>query len=220
MYSESEWCQFLSEATDMLWAATGRRWRGVTHTETVTWLPRNDDTNLDLSDLRWGGFGYSSPLFSTRIVPRSIRLPRPDVISVGSVLIDGNPFTAWQSIGSWLVRTDGQGWPQQPDRITVTYTFGQVPPAGAVPACVTLAVELARFVSPNPDQPGQLPRRLRSEARQGGTGSTATDYANILSGGLTGLYTVDAWIRSVNPKGVTQDATVWSPDQPKAIRKA
>lgn len=218
MYSLTEWDQFLEEATDILWRATGRRWRGAAGSETVTWQTP--------TSYGWcGGVplpGWLPPAslgYPDRAEPASVRLPRRDVTAVTSVLIDGSPLASgWELDGSWLRRTDTGRWPLTGERLVVTYTFGHSPPAGATTACATLATELARFVSPNPDQPGQLPRRLRSESHSSAS-AKQPDYPDLLKKGLTGLYTVDAWIRSVNPMGVSQQATVWSPDLPMAHRK-
>lgn len=230
LHHPTAWCGFLALATDVLWAATGRRWRGETLTEEVALRaapPRPGEgawpyhrswgrccfTGLDIDgNPRWAlGTGRHH-------APAAVRLPRRDVVAVDVVELDGEPFEAWRLDGSWLTRSDGHGWPVCGDRTTVSYRYGHRPPEAGRTACVELAVELGRAAHPNPDQPCALPRRLQSVTRQGIT-FAALDDMEFLSEGLTGLYGVDLWIRSVNPHGRAQAGSVWSPDLPTAGRR-
>jgi hypothetical protein len=234
MFSPTEWCGFLSTATDILWSATGRRWRGAEQTETVALRaapPRAGEGSWPYSET-WGqcpcylGVGYGStgwvPQWRLNWIrhtePVAVRFPRSDVTGITTVLLDGGVFTGWALDGSWLARTDGRTWPVCGDRTSVTYTFGRPPPIAGVGACVTLAVELARYASPDPDEACQLPRRLTSVTRQG-ISFAAIDDLKFLDDGLTGLYSVDAFIRATNPKGRMQTAAAWSPDLPISRRK-
>lgn len=234
MFTPAEWCGFLSTATDILWSSTGRRWRGANLTETVALRaapPRAGEGSWPYST-SWGncpcyiGVGYGQvgwypqwrPDYGRHVEPAAVRLPRSDLTGITTVLLDGGVFTDWALDGSWLARTDGQCWPVCGDRTSVTYTFGRVPPIAGVGACVTLAIELARYASPDPDQACTLPRRVTAITRQGISFAAIDDFRG-LGDGLTGLFSVDAWIRSVNPKARLQTATCWSPDLAIARRK-
>jgi hypothetical protein len=59
--------------------------------------------------------------------------------------------------------------------------------------------------------------RTTSVSRQGVTMQTV-DVEDILAKGLTGIYTVDLWILSVNPGGQKSKTTVYSPDMGRARR--
>jgi hypothetical protein len=230
LHTPTDWERYLAMATDVLWAATQRRWRGQILTEDVVLRaapPRAGEGAWPYHS-SWGHCpcyaGLSAdlrPCWATgnyrHAAPAAVRLPRPDVVAVTAVSLDGAAFTDWALDGSWLARTDGQAWPVCRDRTTVTYQFGHTPPDAGRAAAVELASELGRAASSNPDQPCQLPKRLQSITRQGIT-FAALDNMEFLEQGLTGLYSVDVWIKSVNPKGRIQEATVWSPDLPRARR--
>lgn len=231
LHTTQKWCGYLMAATDILWAATGRRWRGEILTESVTLRPappRPGEGGWPYHS-SWGHCGcftgvanngslrWADAFRGAHPAPAAVRLPRPDVTAVTSVLVDGAVFTAWRLDGSWLARIDGDTWPMCRDRVTVTYSFGRLPPDGARVATVELALELGRSTVLNPDQPCQLPRRLQSVTRQGIT-FAVLDTLEFLDKGLTGLMGVDLWLRSVNPRGRMQAATCWSPDLPVARR--
>lgn len=223
LHTEEQWCGYLAMATDILWAATGRRWRGVSLTAEVALRaapPRAGEGGW-VYDRSWGhcacyaGTGILGPRWSdgaySHHEPVKIRLPNPDVTSVTSVTIDGEAFDEWRLDGAWLVRTDGRGWPECRDRAVVTYVFGEMPPAAGVAAVVALATEFGRAASDNPDQACALPQRLQSVSRQGIT-FEVLDTMEFLDKGWTGLLSTDMWIKSVNPKGRSQAGQVWSPD--------
>jgi hypothetical protein len=228
LHSPVEWCGYLGMATDILWGATGRRWRGGPLTAEVVLRaapPRAGEPGWPYSK-SWGrcacyaGYGLYGPQWAdpTRYQhyePVSIRLPHPDVVAVTVVAVDEAPFTGWRLDGAWLSRTDGDGWSMCGDTTTATYTYGRQPPDAGRLAVVELAVELGRAASPDPDQPCALPKRLQSITRQGISFAALDDMA-FLDEGLTGLYAVDLWIRAVNPYGRKQSARVWSPDLPRA----
>lgn len=238
LHSATEWFQILATATDVLWASSGRRWRGEQPPVTVALRaapPRPGEAGWPYHR-SWGqcscygGVGYSGggALIPTWVTsdrdrgghhdPAAIRLPHPDVTAVTSVTVDGLPFVTWRLDGAWLSRTDGNGWPMCGDRASATYSYGRTPPAGGVAACVALASELGRALSSDPDQPCALPQRVQQITRQGITFSDVDDLA-FLDKGLTGLLPVDLWLRSVNPYGRAQAGQVWSPDIPRATRR-
>lgn len=227
LHDPQTWCGLLATATDILWSATQRRWRGPELTETAVlraapgrghW-PYHPSWGHDPSFAGYTALGLPRWTGSPqRVAPYRVRLPRPDVTGVDEVRVDGAAFTAWELDGSWLARTDGRPWHVINDRTEVDYRFGRPPPEAGKAAVIELAVELGRASSDNPDQACKLPQRLQSVSRQGLT-YTALDAAEYLNEGLTGITSVDLWLRSVSPSGRAQEATVWSPDLPKARRK-
>ncbi len=226
MHDPDTWCVYLAMATDILWAASGRRWRGAGRTATATLRAAPPDIGSWTYHRSWGhcpcysGIGVLGPVWSVRAAhhePSRVRLPHDDVTAVTSVLVDGQPVGGWKLEGAWLVRTDGRGWPMCGDRTVIAYTYGRNPPPAGAALCVELAVELGRASSTSPDRPCSLPKRLQSVTRQGITFAALDDMA-FLDAGLTGLYAVDVWLRSMNPKARSQAASVWSPDLTYARR--
>lgn len=62
-----------------------------------------------------------------------------------------------------------------------------------------------------------LPKRVTNVTRQG-ISMTLLDPMSFLENGKTGLYLVDAWLQSVNPKQRVRSAAVFSPDLPVTRR--
>lgn len=230
LHDEAQWCGYLAMATDILWAATGRRWRGgplAAEAVLRAATPRPGEAGWPYSRT-WGrcgcnaGASASGPRWADtphgHHEPVAIRLPHPDVVAVSAVTVDGQPFVGWQLDGAWLTRTDGHGWSMCRDTTVVTYTYGRPPPDAARMACVELAVELGIAGA---DDPGEhrcrLPMRVQSLTRQGIT-YEAIDSATYLDEGLTGITSIDLWLRSVNPYGRRQAAQLWSPDIVRARR--
>ena len=229
LHAPQQWCVYLQQATDVLWAATGRRWNGESDPVSVTVRaapPRAGEAGWPYST-SWGhcacyaGWHGGQPMWSdgayTHEAPVAVRMPHRDITAVTAVTLDGEAFTEWRLDGAWLARTDGKPWPTCRDRVQVTYTHGKPPPPGGVAACVELAVELGKSASDDPDVTCRLPERLQSVTRQG-ISFAALDDMDFLDRGLTGLYSVDLWIKSVNPKNRPQAGRVWSPDIPRARR--
>lgn len=229
LHTEAQWCSYLGMATDILWSATGRRWRGASLTAEVALRaapPRAGEGGWPYHR-SWGhcacfaGTNILGPRWADAVYshhePAAIRLPHPDVTAVTSVSIDGELFTAWRLDGAWLARTDGRGWSACHDRSVVTYAYGHLPPDAGRMAAVELAVELGRAGSDSddPDQRCRLPQRVQQVTRQAIT-YESLDPAGYLDQGLTGITSIDMWIRAVNPHGRKQAARVWSPDIPRA----
>jgi len=230
MHSPAEWCGYLELAIDILWSATGRRWRGAGHSAEVVLRaapPRPGEPGWPWHQ-SWGqcqcylgtnilGITWDPSHVGGHHEPNSIRLPHPDAQVVTSVTIDGELFDAYRLHGAWLSRTDRRGWPMCRERAIATYQYGKDAPAAGRIMCVDLAVEFGRATCNDPKERGrcQLPRRVQSVTRQGITIEMLDDF-EFLKEGLTGLYSVDAWIRAVNPYGTKQAASVWSPDLPRA----
>lgn len=147
-------------------------------------------------------------------------LPGP-VATVVEVTVDGvviDPSAYRVDDRQWLVRTDGECWPDCQDLDTsdptadgtffVTYTRGTpVPVAGQIAAGI-LACEFAKACA---GADCRLPRNLVALSRQG-VDIALPDPTDLIGQGLTGIADVDLWIRSVNPTRLTHRLRVWSPD--------
>lgn len=233
MHAPAQWASFLDTATAVLWAASGRRWRGSSvGVEAVLRAAPPRASGSWLYHSSWGhcacyaGASAWGPRWAdarySHESPTRVRLPHSDVTDVSAVTIDGVAFTDFERDGNWVERTDGAGWPMCRDRVVITYSHGLEPPLAGRGACVTLAVELGRDAAgEDADQPCQLPKRLQSVSRQGLTFEQVSelDKFEFLDKGLTGLYSVDVWLKAVNPKGRARVGSVWSPDTRKARKR-
>lgn len=141
------------------------------------------------------------------------------VVSVDEVWIDGvllPPSSYRVDNARYLVRTDGECWPECNDLAAphteagtwaVTYRSGlPVPPGGEAVAGV-LACEIAKAVCK--DSSCALPTRVRSLSREGVTIAMLDDFTGLESG-MTGIWLVDSWISVNRPH--SRHASVWSPE--------
>lgn len=224
------WCSYLALATDVLWAATGRRWRGSGGTaeavigegppglgqpveagEPAAPLPcQCSASDLMRSPWSWRG-GHQEPV--------RVRLPHPDVTAVTSVTVADGAFLPWRLDGAWLTRTDGRGWPACGGTAVVAYEYGIDPPAGGRMSTVELATELGKAAAPDCDLECRLPQRVTSVTRQG-ISFDVIDPLEFLDKGMTGLPSVDMWITAMNPRRRPMRGRVWSPDLMRARRLA
>lgn len=154
----------------------------------------------------------------------SCEVPFPGpVASVSEVKVDGVVVTADayrldvdRGI-TYLVRVDGDCWPRCQDMdladteagtMSVTYVPGEVLPLSGAAATGRLAAE---FVKQCQGGDCALPDQLVSLSRNGVEVQVA-DPATMLDAGLTGVESVDLWIRSVNPHRQAQRSRAYSPD--------
>ena len=148
-----------------------------------------------------------------------VELPR--TVSIASVIIDGatlDPTAYRVDNGRWLVRTDGNCWPQcqdldknlgVADTWSVTGAFGRTVPQEALDAASLLACEIGKAIK---GQPCRLPQRMQSLSRQGVTVQFPSP-SSYLDRGLTGLNEVDQLVVQFNPGRLTQSPMVLSMDQ-------
>lgn len=150
-------------------------------------------------------------------------LPGPVAsIPVTGVSVDGAvvPASSWRvDDGHWLVRTDGDCWPECQDynvdvgatnTFQVTYYKGLPVPSILARAAAELACEWAKACA---GMPCRLPQRIQSVVRQGVTISMV-DIDTLLKQGLTGIQTVDQVIAMFNPYGLKSRMKITSPDDP------
>ncbi len=228
LHSPAEWAGFLAVATDVLWGATGRRWRGAGATATAVLRAAPPGDGGWPWHRSWGrcacylgndgGLPAWRPWSGVHTEPLAVRLPHPDATAVLDITLDHVPFAGtWTLQGPWLTRTDGPGWPACRDRVRITYTYGVDPPLGGRMACAELAAELGKAAAPDCGLECRLPARTRSISRQG-ISFEVVDSLDFLEKGLTGIAGIDLWIRAVNPSGRKQTGRVWSPDLERARR--
>jgi hypothetical protein len=141
-------------------------------------------------------------------------------ITVGSDII---PVDSWRvDNAQWLVRTDGECWPECQDFDTdsgetffqVTYFRGQPVPNVLLRAAGELACEWARSCA---GADCRLPQRVTSISRQG-VSVTLQDIDALLRNGLTGIANIDQLIVRFNPYGLTSQMKIASPDWPPTPR--
>lgn len=116
-----------------------------------------------------------------------------------------------------LFRRGPLGWPTQQDltladtdtgTFSVTYSWGAPVPDGGKIAAQVLATELAHYVF---KEPCALPDRTVTVTRQG-VSQTVLDPSQFIAQARTGLYFVDIWLGSVNPRGKRRRPTISGPD--------
>ena len=151
------------------------------------------------------------------------------VLVVDEVIIDGEvlPPTAYRvDNGKYLVRLDGECWPEcndlsKPYKVedggpdaeavlgtwAVTYRHGLPIPAGGSEIAGLLACEIAKAICN--DKKCALPTRVREIQREGITITMLDDFTG-LDEGMTGIWLVDAWIRTNRPH--VKHFSIWSPE--------
>lgn len=222
-------------ASLVLWAATGRQYGGCPSTVRPCWA--RQEPLYQTWPVGYDGEGYwglrgavgavvligggcgCSP--SCTCSPSQVALPGP-VQSITSVQVDGVTLapTDYLLQGNYLVRADGFEWPAsqnlakqlgQSDTWAVTYVVGAVVPPVLLNAAAEYACELGRAKTGGQCQ---LPNRVQSVSRQG-VQIQYVDTTDYLDKGLTGLGTVDAVIKAINPYGLPAPMRVLSPDVPQ-----
>ena len=217
-----------------VWAATGRRYGLCERTvrpcgrqcqnctwgwfwSEGTWRPYIFNGEWRNCGACGAGFGCCSCRPTCEVwLPGPVAAIPATGISVDGVII---PVDAWRvDDGEWLVRTDGECWPDCQDYdadsgtgvFTVTYSRGIAVPSVLSRAAGELACE---WVKSCIGAPCRLPQRVTSIARQGVSVSMA-DIGALIVAGLTGVVTVDQVIKSFNPYGLTSKMRISSPDLP------
>lgn len=227
------------QAAELLWMLTGRRFGGCA----VTWRPCSPRCTGAGGYRTWpvglsatGNVGtwmfpfIDAGVWRNCVCPTAcscgarceVPFPSP-VASVTEVKVDGaviDPSAYRVDVVRgipYLVRTDGDCWPQcqtmdlddtEVGTFAVTYVAGEgLSRAGAL-ATGALAGEIAKACQ---GAECALPDALSSLSRNG-VEVTMVDPTEVLQAGYTGVESVDRWIRAVNPAKKAQPSRVWSPD--------
>lgn len=212
-------------ATDLLWAASGRRY-GLCEVTVRPCLRSCYSAGLPVpykgSDGAWRniGCGCGSDCSCTSLC--EVILDGP-VAEVTQVLIDGTELMAenWRldRVGDSyrLLRTDGSCWPTCQDftadcdeegSFCVTYERGLDPGVLGSAAVTELTDQLVKACL---GAKCQLPANVTSVTRRG---VTITFTPPALEW-MRSLRMVAAFLDSVNPNGLTSASSVWSPDVPR-----
>lgn len=103
--------------------------------------------------------------------------------------------------------------------ITVTYSYGMMPPSAGRLAASTLANELLILLGENTDA-GQcrIPERVTSVSREG----VSFDMVNpmeFMDDGKTGIWEIDLFIRTANPSRAKKPPRILSANDPRRYRR-
>lgn len=215
------WARAVAEAVDYLWSATARTYG----TRTATYRPQTLGCTAGYRDAvpyLYGLYGFVVPTLNGRADPSAavLELPGPAnsiaevqlVDDVGTVTL---PASSYRLDGNYLVRTDGIGWPRMQNLIAddgdantwhVIYDRGApVPPGGQI-AAYELAIEWVKKLTGADGC--KLPWNVTTVSRAGVT--INRDITKMLT--TTNVEAADRWVARVNPQGLQQQPSVWSPD--------
>lgn len=214
-------------ATQILWAATGRRYGLCEYTV----LPCTDSGGcVDMGGLwfldgEWYPYIFNGLWYNgcacggcggCECDSRSkVWLPGP-VDSISEVTVDGvvvDPGLYQVEDRQWLVRTDGLSWPtgSGSGAFMVTYFRGTPVPVALMVAAGTLACEYAKACQ---GADCRLPKRATNLSRSG-VQITLANVDDFLLAGMTGIPEVDMIIKALNPRGLTHRPRIYSPDVPR-----
>lgn len=216
-------------ATKVIWAATGRRYGTCVQTirpcgldrmcgDCGSWYFYNGTMHPFILDGLWRNCACGCPCDCQ---PRcQVKLPGW-VNTVTEVTVDGVIIapSSWRvDDNTWLVRTDGNCWPNCQDynvdsgagTFTVTYSSGEPIPADVLDITAMLACEFAKSCGALTGA-CRLPGRLQTLSRQGVT-TTMVDIDRMLAMGLTGIPEIDMIIMADNPYGHKQRPWLYSYD--------
>jgi hypothetical protein len=229
-------------ASRILYELSGRRFPGVCGPVTIRPVSRPVDADTrGWVNRGWSYGGIGSASMMTLGMPPVVSgygendppvitiydYPVNEIVSVyiDGVLIPTDEYEVRNFRDLVRMRTTGNsspterwGWPTsqvedlpdtEPGTFSVTYTYGMVPDYGGIIAAKKLAEV---FALPQLGDVSRYPERLASISRQGVSASVANPM-DLLQKGMTGIYEVDLWLKSINPNGNRRQAMVWSPDR-------
>jgi len=102
------------------------------------------------------------------------------------------------------------------EEVEITYTYGTPAPAAGRMAARTLAEQFAMLWGGQEDKCA-LPDRVTNVTRQG-VSWVLLDNQDFIAELRTGIYSVDLFLKTVNPHKATRPAKVFSPDVPRGRR--
>lgn len=231
-FAETEFAyEAAKAASNLLWALSGRKYSGTTTvteryvcaTLSYRYGPsiRNTKPELVLGDvynISYTDMDSYTAVTTDGLSPQSrLRLRGRPVQKIhtirnrSGVVIDENSYYLVDH--STIQAVQGSRW--TPCDIEVTYTYGIEPPTLGKIAARTLAMEFCKLW--NGDDDCLLPQRVTSVSRQG-VSYTILDSQDFIDDMRTGLYTVDMFLKSVNPDRARAKARVFTPDVPRARR--
>lgn len=142
------------------------------------------------------------------------------VYEIETVTVAGEevPADEWKLLTNNRLARCGGCWPScqnycDESGLIVTYLRGIAPGLDAIRAVSRLACKKLEECPPGGSGCGELPSNVTSINREG-----LSMQLNSTIGGtefgpmITGIASVDRWVASINPYGITSRASVWSPD--------
>lgn len=204
----------MTAANQVVYALSGRQWRGSGCTGQVVIRPRSVWASAERGwHWSWGTHNCAAPCWCTRpwvLLPDGVRQVTQVTAGLGddAEVIDPDTYVL---VGRALQRvtTDGAEWSWPVGRVlTVDFTFGLDPPQAGRAAVVALAAEIVKGAAGGECA---LPRRVTTITRQGET-LALLDPMVFLDNGKTGVYEVDLFLASFNPNKLARRPGVYSPD--------
>lgn len=222
----------LQTASYLLWVLSGRRWSGWHETteEYVCdgfktrcgeWRPTSTQWQIAeqffvgaSGDRLWGRRPGQRFLFLRRRPARELlavqRMRTGELIDLSTLAIYDYAYIAPTKLDDICDTC----W--DPCGLEVTYKWGGPVPPAAVTAVLELANEFVKSIE-CPDE-CRLPERVTSVSRQG-VSFQIFDPQDFLTDGRIGLYSVDVFLKAVNPNRAQLPARVFSPDLPVARQR-
>jgi hypothetical protein len=219
----------ISIADDWLYQLSGRRFRGVCtrrvrpcRSSCGCWWSAN-------GIYHWTGGIWSNGTDRCGCgCVASVRLVGPvrEIVSVeiGGVLVDPDTYRVDNRVD--LVRIAGNGgWPTcqnldlpsgDPGTFEVVYRYGRIPPIAGVEAAIALAAEIYKSMHPGTGT-CVLPAGVTQVVRQGVTINRKA--VEDVTGALSALPLVAAFLAAYNPKRILRRPAVWSPDVQRPARR-
>jgi hypothetical protein len=217
-------------ASNLLWSLSGRKYSGVT-TVTERYICASRTYRYGVAKSTYsaeliGGkifnipsatFDYFEDMTTDGLSPAArLRLRARPVINVQAIrnrsgqIIDPSLYYLVDHSTIQSVR----GAPWTPCDVEVTYSYGVEPPVFGKQAARILAIEFVKLWS---GEDCALPQRVTSVSRQG-VSYTILDSQDFIDDLRTGIYSIDLFLKSVNPDRARARARVFSPDVARARR--
>lgn len=136
-----------------------------------------------------------------------------DTYAIGTATSLGIDVASLSGTASLVMTADGFVPPA--DSWYVTYTYGKPVPADGRMAASKFACELALAMCGS--DACVLPARLKSIHREG-VDMAFADPLEFIGKGEVGIYEVDLWLNSVNPKKLARRASVYRVDAPAPVQ--
>jgi len=206
----------VDSASYIMWVLSGRKYGGVRTTTETYCQNRYGGSSLNVMGAPTLVNGEMYNLCGEcGSCSHTIKLRGTPIINVTEVLLYGTSvdLNSVEIIDrAQIAPTSNSCWGSCTD-VTITYQYGAVPPIAGVHAATALANQFI-WASTDDDR-CTLPQRVTSVSRQG-VSWTLLDTQDFLQEGRTGIYSVDLFLKVVNPDKARMRPRVFSPDLPAA----
>lgn len=224
-FPESQYAQMAVEyATYVLYRLTAEKFAGIA-TATETYV--SDSRTATLADPVSTSALQNIPAIG---IPDRIQYPQRlylrgtpvhEVTSVkyGDKLLDDEDYALYNR--RFLKLRNGVQWDYFCDQkgITVTYSYGMMPPKAGVLAAQTLANELLILMGEGRSGAEcRIPERVRSVSREG-LSFDMVDPQEFMDDGRTGIWEIDLFIRTANPSRAKKPPRILSANDPRRYRR-